>query len=95
MNGSSYLSLNFTCDFSSSGEMPSTTAPARSNSPYASRMPQAWVVQPGRVVLRIEVEDDGLPAEVGELDRLAAVARELEVRCRLAFLDHLFLSVAL
>src|SRR5207302_7361957 len=47
VNGSSYLLLNFTWEPSSSGETPSTTAPARSNSPYASRMPQACFVQPG------------------------------------------------
>ena len=46
MNGSSYFSLNFTCEATLSGETPSTTAPARSNSPYASRIPHACVVQP-------------------------------------------------
>src|SRR5262249_17934164 len=45
----------------------------------------------GRVVLGIEVENDRLAAQVGELDGAAVVARELEVRCGLAFLDHLVL----
>src|SRR4051794_25323330 len=43
---------------------------------------------PRRVVLRIEVEDDLLPAQVREADGVAGVGLELEVRCRLAFLDH-------
>ena len=47
VNGSSYFSRNFTCERSSSGETPSTTAPARSKSPYASRIPHACVVHPG------------------------------------------------
>ena len=33
-----------------------------------------------RVGLRIEVEDDGLPAQLGEPDGLAVLVRELEVR---------------
>jgi len=41
VNGRSYFSLNFTCFATLSGEMPRTTAPARSNSAYASRIPQA------------------------------------------------------
>src|SRR4051812_39960378 len=42
----------------------------------------------GRVVLRIEVEDDRLAAQIRELHGLAAVALELEIGRRLAFLDH-------
>jgi hypothetical protein len=41
----------------------------------------------GGVVLRVEVEDDLLAAEVGQLDRLAGVARQLEI------FDHGVLSV--
>src|SRR5439155_4432394 len=47
VKGSSCFLLNFTWERSSSGETPSTTAPALSNSPYASRMPHACFVQPG------------------------------------------------
>src|SRR5581483_9293665 len=42
----------------------------------------------GCVVLRIEVEDDRLPAQVREPNGLAGVRRDLEVGCRLAFLDY-------
>jgi len=42
----------------------------------------------GGVVPGVEVEDDLLPAQVGEPDRLAGVGRQLEIGCRLAFLDH-------
>src|SRR5262249_1488470 len=42
----------------------------------------------GRVVLGIEVENDRLSAQRRELDLLSAVARQLEIGCRLAFLDH-------
>src|SRR5215213_4399038 len=41
-----------------------------------------------RVVLGIEVDDDGLAPEVREPNCLAGVALELEVGCGLAFLDH-------
>src|SRR5207248_5385779 len=40
------------------------------------------------VVLRIEVEDDGAPAQRREADALAAVGRQLELRRRLPLLDH-------
>ena len=43
---------------------------------------------PGRFVTGIEVEDDWPAAEVGESHALAVMARELEVRCRTALLDH-------
>src|SRR5207302_689301 len=49
----------------------------------------------GRVVLWIEVEDDRLASEVGELDALAGVCVQLEIGCGLAFLDHSFSSVGL
>src|SRR5205823_938019 len=49
-----------------------------------ARLPRAA----GRVVLGIEVEDDRLAAQVGELDGPAGIALELEVRSRFAFLDH-------
>src|SRR5436190_1200274 len=49
-----------------------------------SRVPRA----PGRVVLGIEVEDDGLAAEVRDADALAGIGRRGEVGCRLAFGDH-------
>src|SRR5207249_5102436 len=42
---------------------------------------------PGRVVLRIEVEDDVLPREVLERDGLAGGVTERELRGRLAFLN--------
>src|SRR5207244_4844204 len=42
----------------------------------------------GRVVLRIEVENDRSATQVRELDRFAGVALELEVGGGLAFLDH-------
>src|SRR5262245_13010540 len=47
VNGSENFSLNFTCDASSSGLTPSTTAPRCSNSEYTSRKPHASTVQPG------------------------------------------------
>src|SRR5262249_29171666 len=47
VNGSENFSLNFTCDASSSGLTPRTTAPRCSNSVYASRKPHASTVQPG------------------------------------------------
>jgi hypothetical protein len=43
----------------------------------------------GRVVLGIEVEDDRLAAQVGQPNRLARVARQLEIRRRLPLFDHL------
>src|SRR5207244_8261854 len=49
----------------------------------------------GRVVLGIEVEDDRLAPERGEIDGLAFVRRELEIRGGLSLLDHgSILSVA-
>src|SRR6185437_2598738 len=56
----------------------------------APMAPPRWLLRLPclRVVLGIEVEDDRLPAQVGELDGLAAVALELEVRCWLALFDH-------
>ena len=42
----------------------------------------------GRVVARIEVEDDRPAAELRELDALAGVARQLEIGCLEALLDH-------
>ena len=42
----------------------------------------------GGVVLRIEVEDDRLSAKLRELHALARIALQLEIRCRLALLDH-------
>jgi hypothetical protein len=41
-----------------------------------------------RVVLGIEVQYGRLAAQLGEPDRLAGVALELEVRRRFSFLDH-------
>jgi len=38
-------------------------------------------------------ENDRLAAQVGKLDLVSGIARELEIRCRLAFLDHLVSSV--
>ncbi len=51
-------------------------------------MPQRLGRAPGRVVPGIEVEDDRLSAERGEPNLLAAVARQLEIGCLAAFLDH-------
>jgi hypothetical protein len=45
--GSPYFSLKLTWELSSSGLTPSTTAPARSNSLHASRIPHACAAQPG------------------------------------------------
>src|SRR4051794_17357089 len=42
----------------------------------------------GRVVARVEVEDDRAAAKAGEPDEVAGVARELEVRCRCALFHH-------
>src|SRR5215216_3279652 len=41
-----------------------------------------------RVVLRIEVEDDRLAAQLREADGLPLVGLELEVRCRAALRNH-------
>ena len=41
-----------------------------------------------RIVLGIEVEDDRPAAEVGQLDGLAGVTFQLELRGGLAFFDH-------
>ena len=40
------------------------------------------------VSLGIEVENDGLPAQLGEPDGLAVLIRELEVGSLVALLDH-------
>src|SRR5271157_1483054 len=45
--GRSCFSLNFSCAFGVSGEMPNTTNPAFCNLLYASRNPHASMVQPG------------------------------------------------
>src|SRR4029079_5309599 len=42
----------------------------------------------GRVVALVEVQDDLLPARVGEPHRVAFLGRQLEVGCGLALLDH-------
>ena len=42
-----YLSANFFCAFGSSGLMPTAAIPRLFRSGMASRMLQAWVVQPG------------------------------------------------
>ena len=49
--GKSYFSLNFNCAFGVSPEMPSTTSPAFCSLLYASRNPDASMVQPGVLAL--------------------------------------------
>jgi hypothetical protein len=78
VNGSSYFDLNRSCEaWSSALEL----APGVAD-------PAGLARAAGRVVLGVEVEDDGLAAQLRELDHLPAVARELEVRSRFAFFDH-------
>src|ERR1700680_3908055 len=43
----------------------------------------------GGVRLGVEVHDDGLAAEVRELDRATVLVGQLEVRCVLSLFDHL------
>ena len=59
---------------SSSGETPSTTAPALLELAIGVADPARLGRAARRVVLGIEVENDLLAAQVGELDGLAAVA---------------------
>ena len=89
VNGSEYLFLNFTWEATSSGLTPSTTAPRFSKSRVRVAEPAGLDRAARRVVLGIEVEDDRLPAVVRQLDALARVRRQLEIRCRLALFDHL------
>ena len=52
------------------------------------RLARTTAIAPARVVAWVEVEDDGLAAELRQRYLLALVALEREVRCRLSLLEH-------
>ena len=87
VNGSWYFSRNFACDASRPGSR-------RGRRRLVPRIPPDVPDPAGlggasrRVVLGIEVEDDGRASEGGQGDRLARVRREREVGRRPTFLDH-------
>mgnify|MGYP003694552981 CR=1 FL=1 len=88
VNGSPYFALNRSCDACVVGADAEDLGARPLELALGVADPAGLPRAAGRVVLGIEVEDDRLAAQVGELHGLAAVALELEVRCRLAFLDH-------
>ena len=92
MNGRPYFSLNLSVRALVVGADTEHDRAARLELAPGVSDPARLSRATGRVVLGIEVEDDRLAAQVGELHGLSGVAVELEVRRRLTFLDHLISS---